>query len=104
LELNEWHWIELNPENHEGISVCLIDSCHILGAVMFLFEGKNTRTLYTGDFRLGNSIKKNPILFPEKYKNPFNKGISVPINHLILDNTFCDPKHKFPHRVILRLS
>lgn len=49
--MDEEHWIYLDDEKKEGVSVVLMDAFHCPGAVMFLFKGKMGNVLHTGDFR-----------------------------------------------------
>jgi mRNA degradation ribonuclease J1/J2 len=51
LEMDEEHWIYLDEDKKEGVSVVLMDAFHCPGAVMFLFKGKMGNVLHTGDFR-----------------------------------------------------
>lgn len=48
-------------------------------------------------FNLGGMIKANPYLFPTV--NTDYKKCSIPVDEVILDNTYCDPIFKFPPRV-----
>lgn len=61
---------------------------------MFLIKINDQTILYTGDFRFTKELFKNSILYP--IHKPEEKGISIPIDHLIMDNTFCDTKYIFP--------
>lgn len=52
--------------------------------------------LHTGDFRFTPSMFDNPILFPYYLRNELNSKISIHIDELLYDNTFCDKVFKFP--------
>jgi len=94
--MNVGHWIYLSSEKREGVTVYLFDANHILGSVMILFQGKMGTILHTGDFRYTERMFNNPILFPMDLRNEQYKQIAIDIDHLILDNTFCDPKYNHP--------
>lgn len=93
------HWIYIDSSKTEGVMVRLFDANHILGAVMYLFQGKMGTILHTGDFRFTERMFENPILFPKEKWNSQQKQIAIDIDQLILDNTFCDPKFKHPPKV-----
>jgi len=76
----------------------MMDACHCPGAVMFLFRGKMGTILHTGDFRFSDSMLRNPVLFPPQLRNDQNRGISISVDSLFLDNTFADPTYDFPSR------
>lgn len=59
LEMDEEHWIYLDEDKKEGVSVVLMDAFHCPGAVMFLFKGKMGTVLHTGDFRFSEEMFKN---------------------------------------------
>ncbi len=101
--MNVEHWIYLNQEKTEGVSVHLFDANHILGAAMILFRGKMGTILHTGDFRYTDRMLENPVLFPPHLKNERLKQIAIDIDQLVLDNTFCDPKFTHPSKVSLPL-
>jgi DNA cross-link repair 1B protein len=96
--MNEEHWIYLDKEKNEGVSVVLLDACHCPGAVMFLFRGKMGTVLHTGDFRFHPSMLENPLLCPLNRRNAEQRGITVDIDYLHLDNTFANPEYDFPTR------
>lgn len=68
------------------------------GSVMLLFEGYFGRVLHTGDMRFHITMaERTPYLFPSL--NREYRKCSLPIDQVILDNTYCDPIFKFPKRV-----
>lgn len=84
------------------MKVRLFDSNHMPGSVMILFEGYFGRVLHTGDMRFNlRMVERIPYLFP--FPNEQFRKCSLPIDQVILDNTYCDPIFKFPKRV-MRLS
>ena len=88
---------EYSISTEDGIvRVRAFDANHIIGSCMFLFEGSFGKVLYTGDFRFTEEMLHNEYLYPPHKKNPKNKAISIQIDLLILDNTFCDPIYSFP--------
>ncbi len=102
LEMDTDHWIGLSPDPADGVSVRLFDANHIFGAVMILFRGAPTGTvLYTGDFRFASSMFDNPVLFPTPLRNAEMRQIAIDIDHLVLDNTFCDPVFVHPSKVYI---
>jgi hypothetical protein len=59
---------------------------------------------FTGDFRYEYSmVNDNPLLFPPRLRNHQNKkevienmeGISIKIDEMIFDNTYCNKEFKF---------
>jgi DNA cross-link repair 1B protein len=57
--------------------------------------------LHTGDFRFSpKMLEQMTSLYPINKKNMHNEGCSIPIDELILDDTYCDPVFKFPKRVL----
>jgi DNA cross-link repair 1A protein len=79
----------------EGVSVRFVDANHCPGAVMIVFDGiPKTKTsatdtdtvLATGDFRFHAGMTSCPILRDVASKRPA----------VMLDTTYCDPKHAFP--------
>lgn len=65
---------------------------------MILLEGYFGRVLHTGDMRFNyKMIHANPELYPIINQNYDN--CSLPIDEVILDNTYCDPIFIFPSRV-----
>ena len=100
--MNEEHWIYLDSDKKEGISVVLIDACHCPGAVMFLIKGKMGTVLHTGDFRFHTDMLQNPLLCPPERRTDENAesqlGLTVDIDYLHLDNTFANPDYDFPSR------
>ena len=67
---------------------------------MMLFQGKMGRVLHTGDFRFHEQMFDNPLLFPPEKRNKDQKGISIDIDFLMLDNTFANPEYDFPLREV----
>ena len=98
LEMDEEHWIYVDEEKTEGISVMLMDAYHCPGAVMFLFKGKMGTVLHTGDFRFDEQMLDHALLCPPQKKNAQMRGITVDVDVLHLDNTFADPCYDFPPR------
>ncbi|GMH35758.1 hypothetical protein BSKO_03626 [Bryopsis sp. KO-2023] len=75
------------PKMIRGVRVTFLDANHCPGAVMILFEPPDSLpVLHTGDCRLVKSMQSNPLL--EKLRG--KRAI------LVLDTTYCDPKHTFP--------
>ena len=71
---------------------------------MILFRGYMGTILFTGDFRYEYAmVKENPILFPLKNRNRESKqervesmhGISIKIDEMIFDNTYCNEHFRF---------
>jgi len=98
LSMDEEHWIYLDENKKEGVSVVFMDAMHCPGAVMFLFRGKMGTVLHTGDFRFHTSMLEHPILCPPERRNPEMMGIMVDVDYLHLDNTFANPEYDFPTR------
>lgn len=96
LELEVAHWVYLRADRSEGVTVNFFDANHILGSVMILFRGHMGTVLHTGDFRYTERMFNNPILFPIHLRNDKYKQIAIDVDHLVLDNTFCDPKFDHP--------
>ncbi|KAF9416887.1 hypothetical protein HW555_005890, partial [Spodoptera exigua] len=83
--------LSIQVENREEfLEVTVLPAGHSLGSVMFLFEYKNQRILFTGDFR----ISKNDV---SKYKHLQNNGKPIQIDALYVDTTFQDMP-SFPRR------
>lgn len=91
MELDEEHWIYLDDEKKNGISVSFFNAYHCPGAIMMLFKGKMGTVLHTGDFRFHEKMFDNPLLFPLEKRNNNMKGIAIDIDYLLLDNTFANP-------------
>ena len=81
------------------VSVDVIEAHHCPGACMFLFSMYHWKassaelfftTLYTGDFRNMNDLIQSTIL--KEYTLTQNRCI----DHIYLDNTYCDKKYDFP--------
>ena len=96
LELDEEHWIYIDAERKEGVSVVLMDANHCPGACMFLFKGRMGSVLHTGDFRFHEKMFENPWLCPQERRNPSGRATTVDIDFLHLDNTFANPQYDFP--------
>lgn len=65
------------------LAITAFDANHCPGAVMFLIECDAGRMFYTGDFRLNASMRAAIASLPE-------------IDLLIVDNTYDDPRYRFP--------
>jgi len=82
----------------------MFDAKHIPGAAMILFQGYMGSILYTGDFRYEYSmVKENELLFPPRLRK-FNEkqeaveqmsAISIKIDEMIFDNTYCNQAFAF---------
>lgn len=86
------------------IEFSLFDAKHIPGAAMILFRGYMGTILFTGDFRYEYAmVKENSILFPPQLRKGQEKqeilerspGISIKIDEMIFDNTYCNKAFKF---------
>lgn len=91
-------------EGELKVEVTFFDAKHIPGSAMILFRGHMGSILFTGDFRYEYAmVKENPILFPPRLRNWNDKqevveslsGISIRIDEMIFDNTYCNPFFKF---------
>lgn len=89
MELDETHWIPLDPKGTKGVNVTFMEANHCIGAVMILFQGEMGTLLHTGDFRFMPQMLEHPALNDSSCNY-------ITINHLFLDNTFCDPSYNFP--------
>ena len=58
---------------------------------MILFRGFMGTILHTGDMRFSPTFFDNQILFPKEKRSLGLEEISIHIDELYLDNTFCDP-------------
>lgn len=96
--MDEEHWIYLDTELKDGVSVVLMDANHCPGAVMFLFKGKMGTVLHTGDFRFHEKMLENPWLCPPDRRNEKKRAITIDVDHLHLDNTFANPNYDFPSK------
>jgi len=63
---------------------------------MILFQGYMGCILHTGDMRFNKFFFENELLYPLSKRNPLNEEISLKIDEVIFDNTFCDPIFNFP--------
>jgi len=67
---------------------------------MVLFRGYIGTILHTGDFRFNPiMLQQLDLLYPVLNRNIENKGCSIHIDELVLDDTYCDSIFKFPKRV-----
>jgi DNA cross-link repair 1B protein len=91
-------------EEKVQIEFTLFDAKHIPGAAMILFRGYMGTILFTGDFRYEYPmVKENPILFPPRLRQYKEKkdevermsGISIKVDEMIFDNTYCNKAFKF---------
>lgn len=103
LELNREYEIYLNKDKSLKATVTLYDANHIIGSVMFLFQGFFGRIFHTGDFRFDEKMfHECTTLYPSSlgHHSPPWQHIpkSLQIDELILDNTYCDPIFQFPKR------
>jgi DNA cross-link repair 1B protein len=81
----------------------MFDAKHIPGSAMILFQGYMGTILFTGDFRYNFSmVTENPVLFPPARREGSKKteieamtGISIHIDEMIFDNTYCNASFKF---------
>jgi Cft2 family RNA processing exonuclease len=89
---------------NQKMTVTLFDANHCPGSVMILIQGPMGSILHTGDMRFEPSFFENAILYPPHLKNDRNEGVSIHIDELYLDNTFCDPVFAFPDRVIKKFA
>lgn len=103
MELNKQYDIYLDNEKSLLAKVILFDANHIIGSVMFLFEGYFGRVLHTGDSRFDEYMLTDyTYLFPPSigyHDAARTQKKSLPVDELILDNTYCDPIFQFPKRV-----
>ena len=102
LDLNKEYEIYLDQDKSLKVTVTLFDANHIIGSVMFLFEGYFGKIFHTGDFRFDESMFRDyTYLYPPNlgYRDEAKTiARSLPIDELILDNTYCDPKFQLPKR------
>lgn len=66
-------------------TLCAFPAGHMLGSTMLQVEIEGSTLLYTGDFRLGESLTAG-------------KAIPPTADTLVTECTFGDPKYVFPHR------
>ena len=94
--------LEIKPDLF--VDFWMFDAKHIPGSAMLLFKGYMGTILFTGDFRFNFSmVTENPVLFPPEKRGGFNKedvvsqmrGISIPVDEMIFDNTYCNKFFKF---------
>uniref|UniRef100_T1JJI0 5' exonuclease Apollo n=1 Tax=Strigamia maritima TaxID=126957 RepID=T1JJI0_STRMM len=87
LVIREPYLIPIDANSQEFVTVTLFPANHCEGAVLFLFQGYFGTILYTGDFRYYPSLVKDL------------RDLCVgDIDHLYLDNTYCNPKFVFKSR------
>jgi DNA cross-link repair 1B protein len=96
--MDEEHWIFIDVDKKDGVSVVLMDANHCPGAVMFLFKGKMGTVLHTGDFRFHEKMLDNPWLCPPERRNASMRAVTVDVDFLHLDNTFANPNYDFPSK------
>jgi DNA cross-link repair 1B protein len=96
--MDEEHWIFIDVDKKDGVSVVLMDANHCPGAVMFLFKGKMGTVLHTGDFRFHEKMLDNPWLCPPERRNTSGRAVTVDVDFLHLDNTFANPNYDFPSK------
>ena len=106
LEMDTKHTIVINKDTGLTVDVYLFDAFHIPGSVMYLFQGFMGTILHTGDFRFHpDMIALNPLLFPKELRAVEGKPdrterISIHVDEMIFDNTYCDPMHDFPREEV----
>eukprot|EP00055_Hartaetosiga_balthica_P004420 m.11512 g.11512 ORF g.11512 m.11512 type:complete len:651 (-) comp3852_c0_seq1:220-2172(-) len=86
MEYNETMLVNMDCTGEELLCVKAINANHCAGAAMFLFQGYFGNVLCTGDFRFSNSQLIDL------------DGISI--DHLFLDNSFCNPTMNHPSQEI----
>ncbi len=87
LEVNDSHIVNLDESGDHTMTVSLIDANHCPGSVMFLFQGYFGTILYTGDFRYSHTMFVD---------TPLSSSLEIDV--LYLDNSYCEPRCKFPSR------
>ena len=70
-------------DGEREVAVTALEANHCPGSVMFFLEWHGTRVLYTGDFRLNDTVREQVSALPE-------------LNLLYLDGTYDDPRYDFP--------
>ncbi|XP_059151090.1 protein artemis-like isoform X2 [Physella acuta] len=90
LEVGVKHQIKIpgrsgDKDEEHNVDVTLISAGHCPGSVMFLFEGNEGTSLYTGDFRweIGQAAKMDSFKCGNNIKE---------INTVYVDTTFCVPE------------
>ena len=67
---------------------------------MILIHTGNETILHTGDVRYTEKFLNYEELFPRsKTKSQSKDGVAIPIDKMIIDNTFCNPAYDFPTQV-----
>ncbi len=103
LELNSPTIIYLNHAKSISVEVTFFDANHCPGSIMILFKGYMGAILHTGDMRFDpNIFYKNYILYPKYLRNENFQKISIHIDELVFDNTFCDPIFEFGSQVLIK--
>lgn len=80
------------PFDFEGYRITFLPAGHILGSAQILLERDGQRLLYSGDFKLGESLTAETLQFTD-------------CAWLIMECTFGHPRYQFPPRenLIMRL-
>ncbi|XP_021746255.1 5' exonuclease Apollo-like [Chenopodium quinoa] len=99
VEIGSWHHLSLSSPSSGSpapIHFMPIDAFHCPGAVMFLFKGIFGHVLYTGDFRWEATGERSM-----KARNMLLDALhGAKVDHLYLDNTYCNPLYCFPTREV----
>ncbi len=77
----------IDLESPTRLRVTAIDANHCPGALMFLVESEWGRLLYTGDFRLDETMRAAVRALP-------------PVDLLVADNTYDHPRYRFPRQEV----
>lgn len=95
-------FIQTDDMTLPGLFVTPITANHCPGSVIFLFEslsnnGKKTRILHCGDFRVNREILDHPRLLPFNITN--NNNLSL--DKVYLDTTYMSPSYNFPKQELV---